>query len=58
MVLVGIAPGLSGALAVLRTDGWLMALHDTPVLALSTRRSRAGAVQPLPLWEGAHAQIL
>ena len=34
---IGIDPGLSGAVAVLGTDGVLLALHDVPVLTLSTR---------------------
>jgi hypothetical protein len=34
----GIDPGLSGAVAVLATDGTLVALHDTPLLPLSTSR--------------------
>ena len=33
---IGIDPGLSGAVAVLAADGALVALHDTPVLTLST----------------------
>src|SRR5712692_2958826 len=35
---IGIDPGLSGAVAVLAADGALVAVHDTPVLTLSTSR--------------------
>jgi hypothetical protein len=35
---VGVDPGLSGAVAVLAADGALVAVHDTPVLTLSTSR--------------------
>ena len=35
---LGIDPGLGGAVAVLAADGTLVALHDTPVLTLTTRR--------------------
>ena len=35
---IGIDPGLRGAVAVLGTDGVLLALHDVPVLTLSTSR--------------------
>lgn len=35
---VGIDPGLQGAVAILAADGTLVAVHDTPVLALRTSR--------------------
>ena len=35
---IGIDPGLSGAVGILAADGALVALHDTPVLILSTSR--------------------
>lgn len=35
---IGVDPGLTGVLAVLAADGALVALHDTPVLTLSTSR--------------------
>lgn len=38
MYTIGIDPGLSGAIAVLATDGALVTLYDTPVLTLSTSR--------------------
>jgi crossover junction endodeoxyribonuclease RuvC len=38
MVYIGIDPGLSGALAVLASDGTLTALSDTPTLTLRARR--------------------
>jgi crossover junction endodeoxyribonuclease RuvC len=38
VVLIGIDPGLGGALAVLDHAGMLIALSDMPVLTLSTRR--------------------
>jgi len=38
VVLIGIDPGLGGAIAVLDHAGMLRALADTPVLTLSTRR--------------------
>ena len=34
----GIDPGLSGAVALLDQEGALVAVHDTPVLTLTTRR--------------------
>jgi crossover junction endodeoxyribonuclease RuvC len=37
-MLVGIDPGLSGAVAVLDDDGRLVALHDTPTLTLRVAR--------------------
>jgi hypothetical protein len=37
-VYIGIDPGLGGAVAVLATDGALVAFHDTPVLTLRTSR--------------------
>jgi hypothetical protein len=40
---IGRDPGRSGAVAVLGTDGVLLALHDVPVRTLSTSRgSRTG----------------
>src|SRR5262249_12814043 len=38
MVCIGIDPGLAGALALLTDNGALVALHDTPVLTLSSSR--------------------
>jgi crossover junction endodeoxyribonuclease RuvC len=38
MYLLGLDPGLSGALAVLTPDGTLQALSDTPVLTLKVAR--------------------
>ena len=35
---IGIDPGLSGAVAILATDGALVALHDMPTLTISTSR--------------------
>jgi crossover junction endodeoxyribonuclease RuvC len=35
---IGIAPGLSGALAVLAHDGTLVSVHDTPILTLQVAR--------------------
>jgi crossover junction endodeoxyribonuclease RuvC len=37
-MMIGIDPGLSGALAVLTGDGVLVTVSDTPVLTLSTSR--------------------
>ena len=37
MYVIGVDPGLHGALAVLGQDGWL-AVHDTPTLMLQTSR--------------------
>jgi len=39
-MLIGIDPGLSGAVAVLDTDGVLLALHDVPILTLWLEKSR------------------
>ena len=44
---IGIDPGLGGAVAVLHADGWLVAVHDTPVLTLSTSR---GTRQEYDTW--------
>lgn len=41
---IGIDPGVSGAVAVLADDGVLVALHDPPVLTLSTRRSHTPGI--------------
>ena len=38
--IVGVDPGLSGALAVLTPDGTLQALYDVPTLTLRTSRGR------------------
>jgi crossover junction endodeoxyribonuclease RuvC len=37
---IGIDPGLSGAVAVLSLSGTLVALHDTPTLTLKVQRGR------------------
>ena len=47
----GIDPGLSGAIAVVNHDGALVALHDTPVLTLSTSR-RTRQEYDVPAWWG------
>ena len=44
MLSIGIDPGLSGAVAVLAADGGLVALHDTPVLTLSTSRGHTPGI--------------
>lgn len=61
---IGIDPGLSGAVAVLAHDGTLVALHDTPVLTLSTSRGTRqeydvpGLVALLQPYAGPQAHVI
>jgi crossover junction endodeoxyribonuclease RuvC len=61
---IGIDPGLGGALAILAADGALKALHDTPVLTLSTSRGTRqeydvpGLVTLLKPYTGSEAHVL
>ena len=50
-MIVGIDPGLTGALAVLTSDGTLHALWDTPTLTL--RVTRASLSNSPGSWTGA-----
>ena len=61
---IGIDCGLTGAVAVLATDGAMVALHDTPVLTLSTRRGTRqeydmpGVVAVLAPYAGQQAHVM
>jgi len=61
---IGIDPGLSGAVAILDQQGTLVALHDTPVLTLSTSRGTRqeydvpGLVALLAPYRGPGATVL
>jgi hypothetical protein len=63
-MLVGIDPGLTGAVAVLAPDGTLEALYDVPTLSLKTTRGRKqeydipGMVQLLRPYVGSQVHII
>jgi crossover junction endodeoxyribonuclease RuvC len=63
-MIVGIDPGLGGALAVLAPDGTLQALRDTPVLVLRTSRGTKqeydipGLVALLAPYSGPQSHVL
>src|SRR5438128_8748323 len=63
MYVIGVDPGLHGALAVLGQDGWL-AVHDTPTLMLQTSRGShteydmPGMARLLAPYVGAGVQVL
>ena len=63
-MIVGIDPGLSGALAVLAPDGTLEALCDTPTLTLKTTRGTRqeydvpGMVSLLAPYTGSQAHVM
>jgi hypothetical protein len=64
MPIVGIDPGLSGAVAVLTPDGTLQALYDTPTLTLRTSRGSRqeydvpGLVALLGPYRGAQVYVM
>jgi crossover junction endodeoxyribonuclease RuvC len=61
---IGIDPGLTGALAVIAADGSLVAIHDMPVLTLTTSRGHKheydmpGLVGLLTPYAGMQAHVL
>jgi crossover junction endodeoxyribonuclease RuvC len=63
MFIVGIDPGLSGALAVLSLSGTLITLADTPTLTLKVQRGRKqvydvpGMVKLLRPYGGLHVHV-
>jgi hypothetical protein len=50
MYLIGIDPGLTGAVAILAPDGALEALYDVPTLTLRTSRGHKAGIRPCLAW--------